>query len=184
MSYKKLSPDELEALGFGRKTERYLDTATGATISKRAYLTQQRGGLTNEQIAKLYQSGKKTYENKTFEKAAKAKRAQVVIKNTRKSSGKDRYGNKVKTVEYSTVAARDLDSLAAKLQNKKLKDKSFLVTIKDPITGLIRKYSFKNSEGMTADFMRDIMRTAGTGYGMSDAEPALLAFEIVEPLED
>lgn len=37
-SFRKLRRDELKALGYSERSERYLDAATGAVISKRQYL--------------------------------------------------------------------------------------------------------------------------------------------------
>lgn len=55
--YRKLTPTELEKLGLGRKTERYILQGktvrkTTKTVSKRQYLSGQRGGLSNEAYQK------------------------------------------------------------------------------------------------------------------------------------
>lgn len=78
--YRKLSPTELRELGFLPKAERFLNTETGETLSKRAYQQErlfERTGrpVTIEQRAREYILGAWNYLTGAQERAAKAKRA-------------------------------------------------------------------------------------------------------------
>ncbi len=58
--FHKLRRDELTALGYAERSERYIDATTGAIISKRQYQKLQRGGLTYRQFKRAVTSGERS----------------------------------------------------------------------------------------------------------------------------
>jgi len=84
--FHKLSPSELEKLGLSPKAERYAETGAKRitrktpTISKRQFLTKQRGGVTLEKRAEEYRSGERTYANPAQRAAASGRREKAALK--------------------------------------------------------------------------------------------------------
>lgn len=59
-SLRKLRRDELTALGYAERSERYIDAVTGGVISKRQYQKLQRGGLTYRQFKRAVAAGERS----------------------------------------------------------------------------------------------------------------------------
>lgn len=103
--FKKLTPDQLEKLGYSRKSERFVNLKTKDIISKRQF-AKLYFGITNEAKAKAIKSGTRPI----LDNAPKAARQGKIVKSAAKKAEKQA-ANPKKTTSYkkpvSIMALRD-----------------------------------------------------------------------------